>query len=158
MGLATCCSKVDLTLPIPEPGAVVIAAFVDVANAAISVQQDPSDTTAYALAPLASDLRASVTESAQARAAAGQVLDVSAGLTVRPYVVEQEDPSLGLVYDCSINAAVWRDETSGEPVEASTGWPQVGAPGIERGVGYLFELSGGEWLLTSAFTEPGACG
>lgn len=141
-----------------ETELALIAAWVEVVNAAVHVQGDPSDLALYDEIPLTAEARDRFIATAEAQVAANQVLDVSAGLTVRPYVVEQEDPGLGLIYDCSINASVMRDAETGEPAEPSTGLPQVGAPGIERGVGYLFELEDESWVLSSAFSEPGACG
>lgn len=141
-----------------EEDRALIDAFSEVVTVFMEVQQAPSDTAAYETAPFTDEIRDRAIEAASVRAAANQVLDISEGLTLRPYVVEQDDPTIGLVYDCPINAAVWRDADSGEAAEPSNGWPQVGAPGVESGTGYLFELVEDRWVFSASWSEPGACG
>lgn len=140
-----------------EKERALIAAFVAWVNASMEANTSvPASFTPLEGLPTTEERATSLREGYAAAEARGETLDVSGGLTVRPYVVEQEDPNMGLVYDCSINASIWRAE-DGTQLDARSGWPQVGPPGVELGFGYSFELVDDVWVLTSVFSEPGAC-
>lgn len=141
-----------------EKDLALIDAFVAWVNASMEANTSvPASFAPLEGLPTTAERAASLRDGFAAAGARGETLDASGGLTVRPYVVEQADPNLGLVYDCSINAAVWR-ASDGSELATRSGWPQVGPPGVELGFGYLFELVDGVWVLTSVFSEVGACG
>jgi hypothetical protein len=86
-----------------------------------------------------------------------QVLDISGGATLRPYVVENQDPNRAFVWDCTIDATFWKDKDSGEKAPPEAGWPNVGAPGAQVGAVAVLVLVDGKWLLDDGGPEPKAC-
>ena len=84
------------------------------------------------------------------------VLDISGGITFRPYVVENDDPTRAFVWDCQIDATVWRDKDTGAPAPPDA-FANVGPPGVESGVVAVMVLVDGRWLLDDGGSEPQAC-
>ena len=91
------------------------------------------------------------------RTAMNQVLDLSGGITYRPYVVETDDPNKVIVYDCQIDATVWRDHDTGAKAAADANFPNAGPPGVQWGAGAEMVKSDGRWLLDQGFSDPLAC-
>ncbi|MEL6893914.1 MAG: hypothetical protein AAFP84_20155 [Actinomycetota bacterium] len=87
------------------------------------------------------------------------VLDVSEGLTARPYVIDDDDgdPSRAIVWDCQIDATFWKDVDTGEKAPPGGGYPNVGAPGVEVGTSTELVLRDGRWLVNSGAAEERAC-
>lgn len=92
------------------------------------------------------------------RTALNQVLDISGGLTSRPYVVEDDDgdPNRVIVWDCQIDATFWKDVTTGEKAPPDA-YPNVGPPGVETGSATELLLIDGEWLVNGGGVESRAC-
>lgn len=107
--------------------------------------------------PVTSRLLASDAEGYQARTEANQVLDISGGLTLRPYVVETSEPNRKLVYDCQIDATFWKDVDTGEKAPPDGGYPNAGPPGVEWGTGAVVVLVDGRWLVDEWLIDPTAC-
>ncbi|MBK8334687.1 MAG: hypothetical protein IPL07_20545 [Acidimicrobiaceae bacterium] len=85
-----------------------------------------------------------------------QVLDISGGMTLRPYVVENDDPTRAFVWDCQIDATFWKDKDTGAKAPPDA-WPNNGPPGVEVGISAVMVLVEGEWLLDDGGLEPRAC-
>lgn len=87
-----------------------------------------------------------------------QVLDISSGITLRPYVVEDDDgdPNRAFVWDCQIDATFWKDVETGEKAPPDA-FPNAGPPGVETGVVAVMVNVDGRWLLDEGALEPQAC-
>jgi hypothetical protein len=90
-----------------------------------------------------------------------RILDVSGGVTYRPYItgyVEGDDEAV--VFDCQLDASVWRDPATGEKIDPSpvAGYPNTG-PEIASPapVGAKMIKADGRWLMDDAVSQPGAC-
>ena len=92
------------------------------------------------------------------RTALNQVLDISGGITLRPYVVEDDDgdPDRVFVWDCQIDATFWKDVDTGEKAPPDA-FPNAGPPGVETGVVAVMVNVDGRWLLDEGALEPQAC-
>jgi hypothetical protein len=93
------------------------------------------------------------------RTGLNQVLDISGGLTLRPYVVEDNDgdPNRVFVWDCQIDATFWKDKDTGQKAPPDSSFPNVGSPGVELGVVAVMVNVGGRWLLDEGGLESRAC-
>lgn len=87
-----------------------------------------------------------------------QVLDISGGLTSRPYVIEDDDgdPDRAIVWDCQVDATFWKDVDTGEKAPPDA-YPNVGPPGVEFGWASALVFEDGEWLVAEGGEEPRAC-
>ena len=92
------------------------------------------------------------------RTALNQVLDISGGITLRPYVVEDDDgdPDRVFVWDCQIDATFWKDVDTGEKAPPDA-FPNAGPPGVATGVVAVMVNVDGRWLLDQGALEPQAC-
>jgi len=92
------------------------------------------------------------------RTALNQVLDIGDGITLRPYVIEDDyaDPNRVFVWDCQIDATFWKDVDTGEKAPPDA-FPNVGAPGVDTGVVAVMVNVDGQWLLDEGALEPRAC-
>ena len=92
------------------------------------------------------------------RTALNQVLDISGGITLRPYVIEDDDgdPNRVFVWDCQIDATFWKDVDTGEKAPPDA-FPNAGPPGVETGVVAVMVNVDGRWLLDEGALEPQAC-
>lgn len=92
------------------------------------------------------------------RSALNQVLDISGGITLRPYVIEDDDgdPDRVFVWDCQIDATFWKDVDTGEKAPPDA-FPNAGPPGVETGVVAVMVKVDGRWLLDEGALEPQAC-
>jgi hypothetical protein len=88
-----------------------------------------------------------------------QVLDISQGVTPRPYVIEDDDgdPDRAIVWDCQIDASFWKDADTGEKAPPESSYPNAGAPGVELGTAGLMVRVDGVWLAATGSLEPRAC-
>lgn len=92
------------------------------------------------------------------RTALNQVLDIDDGITLRPYVIEDDDgdPNRVFVWDCQIDATFWKDVDTGEKAPPDA-FPNVGPPGVETGVVAVMVNLDGQWRLDEGALEPRAC-
>lgn len=92
------------------------------------------------------------------RTALNQVLDISGGIALRPYVIEDDDgdPNRVFVWDCQIDATFWKDVDTGEKAPPDA-FPNAGPPGVETGVVAVMVNVDGRWLLDEGALEPQAC-
>lgn len=109
-------------------------------------------------APFTDKARGAIESGIAERTALNQVLDISGGLTLRPYVVEDDDgdPNRVFVWDCQIDATFWKDADTGEKAPPDA-FPNAGPPGVEIGVVAVLVNVDGQWLLDEGGLEPQAC-
>ena len=107
-------------------------------------------------APISDEMRSRENSGLVERTQLNQVLDISGGMTLRPYVVENDDPTRAFVWDCQIDATFWKDKDTGAKAPPDA-WPNNGPPGVEVGISAVMVLVEGEWLLDDGGLEPRAC-
>ena len=109
-------------------------------------------------APFTDDALALFDGGLAGRTASNQVLDISGGLTSRPYVLEDDNgnPNRAIVWDCQIDATFWKDVDSGEKAPPDA-YPNVGPPGVETGTETVMVRVDGMWLVDSGSVEERAC-
>jgi hypothetical protein len=132
---------------------------LEAANIAVSRWPlDPADPARKA-APFTDRLRQADIGYFAERSQKNQVLDISGGLTLRPYVLDSVDstPTRAIVWDCQVDATFWKDVDTGERAAPEPGFPNVGAPGAEVGFSAAMVLVDGRWLLDGGQTEVRAC-
>jgi hypothetical protein len=110
-------------------------------------------------APVTGKLLDSYEEGAAYRNERNEVLDISGGITFRPYIVEDTDgdPNRVFVYDCQIDATVWRNRDTGAPAPPDQNWPNVGVPGVAFGGLAIMIQQDGRWLVDEGYADPSAC-
>lgn len=110
------------------------------------------------VAPFTDKARGAIESGIAERTTRNQVLDISGGLTLRPYVVEDDDgdPNRVFVWDCQIDATFWKDADTGEKAPPDA-FPNAGPPGVEIGVVAVLVNVDGQWLLDEGGLEPQAC-
>lgn len=148
-----------LIRPEDEP---VIAAYLAAGEAqltAFSTLPLDADSPELLAAPFTSEALDGLATGFAYRSEQNQVLDISQGVTARPYVIEDDDgdPDRAIVWDCQIDATFWKDVGTGEKAPPEESYPNVGAPGVELGTAALMVRVGGEWLAASGSLEPRAC-
>ena len=149
-------NNLHTSLPAQQP---IIDAYVAAVHAQLlTFARWPLDPRSPELlsAPITANILASQNTGMIERTAKNQVLDISGGITLRPYVVENYDPSKAFVWDCQIDATFWKDHDTGEKAPPDA-WPNVGPPGVETGVVAVLTLVDGRWLLDDGGVEPRAC-
>ncbi len=99
---------------------------------------------------------AEVEESLEGRLARGEVLDVSQGVTFRPYVVGPVTDSATL-FDCELAGHYWKKADTGELVPPNEIWPAGPGRIVEVGLRVDFVRRDGRWLWDSSQIDPGAC-
>ena len=148
----------NLHASLPEQQPIIDAYVAGVEAQLVTYARWPLDPKSPEL--LAAPLTARVLDANNSgmveRTQKNQVLDISGGITLRPYVVESSDPSRVFVWDCQIDATFWKDKDTGEKAPPDA-WPNVGPPGVETGVSAVLVLVDGEWLLDDGGLEPQAC-
>jgi hypothetical protein len=89
-----------------------------------------------------------------------QTLDVSGGITYRPYITGYSlGDSEAIVFDCQLDATVWRNADSGEVVPPpNDSYPNTG-PDVASPTGVVAKLllADGRWLVDSVSSDPRAC-
>jgi hypothetical protein len=149
-------NNLHTSLPEHQP---IIDAYVAAINAElVTYSRWPLDPTSAELsaAPISDAMRTRENSGLVERTQLNQVLDISGGMTLRPYVVENDDPTRAFVWDCQIDATFWKDNDTGEKAPPDA-WPNNGPPGVEVGVSAVMVLVDGEWLLDNGGLEPQAC-
>ena len=149
-------NNLHTSLPEHQP---IIDAYVAAINAElITYSRWPLDPTSTELmgAPLSVEMRSRENSGLVERTQLNHVLDISGGMTLRPYVVENDDATRAFVWDCQIDATFWKDKDSGAKAPPDA-WPNNGPPGVEVGISAVMVLVEGEWLLDDGGLEPRAC-
>jgi hypothetical protein len=89
-----------------------------------------------------------------------QTLDVSGGITYRPFVADYEPgDTTALVLDCQLDATVWRNADTGEIIPPpNDSYPNTG-PDVATATSVVatMVLVDGKWLVESGSGQPGAC-
>ena len=148
----------NLHASLPEHQPIIDAYLAGVYAQLITYSRWPLDPTSpeLAAAPITERVLQANNDGMVERTQKNQVLDISGGVTLRPYVVENDDPTRAFVWDCQIDATFWKDKDTG--VKASPdAWPNLGPPGVETGVVAVMVLVDGRWLLDDGGLEPQAC-
>lgn len=144
----------------PEQQPVIDAYRAGVEAENLTYARWPLDAASPELtaAPFTDKARGAIESGIAERTTRNQVLDISDGLTLRPYVVEDDDgdPNRVFVWDCQIDATFWKDADTGEKAPPDA-FPNAGPPGVEIGVVAVLVNVDGQWLLDEGGLEPQAC-
>lgn len=148
----------NLHASLPEHQPIIDAYVAGVYAQLITYSRWPLDPTSpeLAAAPITERVLQANNDGMVERTQKNQVLDISGGVTLRPYVVENDDPTRAFVWDCQIGATFWKDKDTGEKAPPDA-WPNLGPPGVETGVVAVMVLVDGRWLLDDGGLEPQAC-
>lgn len=148
----------NLHASLPEHQPIIDAYLAGVYAQLITYSRWPLDPTSpeLAAAPITERVLQANNDGMVERTQKNQVLDISGGVTLRPYVVENDDPTRAFVWDCQIGATFWKDKDTGEKAPPDA-WPNLGPPGVETGVVAVMVLVDGRWLLDDGGLEPQAC-
>lgn len=148
----------NLHASLPEHQPIIDAYVAAISAELITYSQWPLDPTSTELmgAPISDAMRSRENSGLVERTQLNQVLDISGGMTLRPYVVENDDPTRAFVWDCQIDATFWKDKDTGAKAPPDA-WPNNGPPGVEVGISAVMVLVEGEWLLDDGGLEPRAC-
>ena len=87
---------------------------------------------------------------------ANEVLNVTQGVTFRPYAVEVA-ADRAVVLDCEIAGHYWTDVDSGEALPPDDIWPAGPGRIVEVGLREELVLRDGAWLVDSSRIDSGAC-
>lgn len=141
--------------------APIIEAYLNAFEADMATfSQWPLDPRSPALlaSPITDEVLSLYESGIARRTELNQVLDISGGLTSRPYVIEDDDgdPNRAIVWDCQIDATFWKDVDTGEKAPPDA-YPNVGAPGVEFGWASALVFENGAWLVAEGGEEPRAC-
>jgi hypothetical protein len=90
------------------------------------------------------------------RLARGEVLNVSQGVTFRPYVVGPVTDT-ATVMDCELAGHYWVKVATGELLPPNEIWPAGPGHIVEVGLRETFVLRDGRWLSASSQIDPAAC-
>jgi hypothetical protein len=139
----------------------IIAAYIEGLDIGIAVRTAPANPDDPRLldAPLTADVISRTRQGIAEDIAAGRVLDVSGGITYRPYITGYAPGDTeAVVFDCQLDATVWRSIETGEIVDPpSAGFPNSGPDtATEVGIAARLVLDDGRWLMTSTSTSGGA--
>ena len=148
----------NLHTSLPEHQPIIDAYVAGVYAQLITYSRWPLDPTSpeLAAAPITERVLQANNDGMVERTQKNQVLDISGGVTLRPYVVENDDPTRAFVWDCQIDATFWKDKDTGVKAPPDA-WPNLGPPGVETGVVAVMVLVDGRWLLDDGGLEPQAC-
>lgn len=148
----------NLHTSLPEHQPIIEAYVAAVYAQLVTYSRWPLDPTSPELtaAPITERVLQANNDGMVERTQKNQVLDVSGGVTLRPYVVENDDPTRAFVWDCQIDATFWKDKDTGDKAPPDA-WPNLGPPGVETGVVAVMVLVDGRWLLDDGGLEPQAC-
>lgn len=109
-----------------------------------------------ASAPVTSETLARIQESLRGRLARGEVLDVSQGVTFRPYVVGPIT-EIAVVFDCEIAGHYWTKADTGDLVAPNEIWPAGPGRVVEVGLRVDMVNRDGRWLVAGSQIDPEAC-
>ena len=148
----------NLHTSLPEHQPIIDAYVAAISAELITYSRWPLDPTSSELmsAPISDAMRSRENSGLVERTQLNQVLDISGGMTLRPYVVENDDPTRAFVWDCQIDATFWKDKDTGAKAPPDA-WPNSGPPGVEVGISAVMVLVEGEWHLDDGGLEPRAC-
>lgn len=107
-------------------------------------------------AALTADTLARIQQSLRERLAQHQVLDVSQGVTFRPYVVGPVTDT-AVVYDCELAGHYWKNTDTGELVAPTEVWPAGPGHIVEVGIRVDMVYRDGRWLVSGSQIDQGAC-
>ncbi|MET0145364.1 MAG: hypothetical protein ABW328_11360 [Ilumatobacteraceae bacterium] len=148
------------TRPVSADHVPVITSYLESVQIATKVSStwpvDP-DSPEYFSGPFSSDALESIRAAARERRERGEVLDVSQGVTFRPYMVGPvTNPTF--VFDCEIAGFFWKHVDTGEPLPTNDIW--FAGPGniVEVGLRATLTFENGRWLLEWTEIYPAACG
>ena len=127
------------------------------ANTLVSSQW-PIDPDAPELigAALTPQTLARIQQSLRDRLAQHEVLDVSQGVTFRPYVVGPVTDT-AVVYDCELAGHYWKNADTGALVAPTEVWPAGPGHIVQVGLRVDMVLRDGRWLVNGSQIDPGAC-
>ena len=148
----------NLHTSLPEHQPIIDAYLAGLYAQLVTYSRWPLDPTSpeLAAAPITERVLQANNDGMVERTQKNQVLDISGGVTLRPYVVENDDPTRAFVWDCQIDATFWKDKDTGVKAPPDA-WPNLGPPGVETGVVAVMVLVDGRWLLDDGGLEPQAC-
>ncbi|MEP7115364.1 MAG: hypothetical protein ABI862_19030, partial [Ilumatobacteraceae bacterium] len=149
-------NNLHTSLPTQQP---IIDAYLEAIHAeTLTYSEWPLDPRSARLvsAPITAKMLDRENSGMVERTKLNQVLDITGGITFRPYVVENGDPNKAFVWDCQIDATFWKDHETGAKAPPDA-WPNVGPPGVETGVVAVMILVDGKWMLDDGAPEPQAC-
>lgn len=103
----------NLHASLPEHQPIIDAYVAAVYAQLVTYSRWPLDPTSpeLAAAPITERVVQANNDGMVERTQKNQVLDVSGGVTLRPYVVENDDPTRAFVWDCQIDAVPGRTRT-----------------------------------------------
>jgi hypothetical protein len=107
-------------------------------------------------APLTPENLRSVQDAARGRLAMGEVLNVSQGVTFRPYVVGPVTDT-ATVMDCELAGHYWVKADTGEPIPPTEIWPASPGHIVQVGLRETWTLRNGQWLVLEQVIDPSAC-
>ena len=145
--------------PQDEPIVAAYLAATRAQNLMFSEWPLDADNPVLVSAPFTPALLESFNVGVKNRTDLNHILDISEGLTSRPYVIEDDDgnPDRAIVWDCQIDATFWKDVDTGVKAPPGGGYPNLGAPGVEVGTSTELVRRDGEWLVNAGAEETRAC-
>lgn len=117
------------------------------------VNPDSPELLAAAMTP---DVLQLARDAARGRLERGEVLNVSQGVTFRPYVVGPVTDT-AVVLDCELAGHYWVKADTGELIPPNEIWPAGPGRIVEVGLRDTFVLRDGRWLLANSEIYPEAC-
>ncbi|MET0145366.1 MAG: hypothetical protein ABW328_11370, partial [Ilumatobacteraceae bacterium] len=117
--------------------------------------QDP-DAPELLTAPLLPEILAAFQQGTRARGLAGEVLDISQGVTFRPYVVGPVTDT-ATILDCELAGHYWVKADTGALVPPNEIWPAGPGHIVEVGLRVDMILRDGRWLVGPSWIDPSAC-
>lgn len=152
--------SVNNSRPILPEHVPVIEAYLEAIQVNTFIaSQWPFDLEAPELigGPYTAEILRLIQEGLGERADRGEVLDVSQGVTFRPYVIGPVSET-AVVFDCELAGHYWTTADSGEVIPPDRVW--MGVPGsiVEVGLRVNVVLRDGRWLVDTSQIDPGACG
>jgi hypothetical protein len=137
----------------------VIEAYLKAIQASTLVSSrwpiDPDDPELLG-APFTPETLTRVQRGNRDRLERGEVLDVSQGVTFRPYVVGAVGDT-ATVFDCEIAGHYWKRADNGELIAPDEIWPAGPGRIVELGLRVELVLRDGQWLWNTSQIDPAAC-
>jgi hypothetical protein len=143
---------------LPEQLPVLEAHLSAIQANTLASSQWPIDPDAPELigAPLTPDTLARIQQSLRERLTQHEVLDVSQGVTFRPYVIGPVTDT-AVVYDCELAGHYWKNADTGELVTPTEVWPAGPGHIVQVGLRVDMVLRDGRWLVNGSQIDPAAC-
>jgi hypothetical protein len=115
-----------------------------------------TDAPELVSAPLTSEALAAIQQAGRERLARGEVLNVSQGVTFRPYGVGPVSDH-AVVMDCEIAGHYWMKAATGELIPPDEIWPAGPGHIVNVGLRVQMVMRDGQWLVDIAPIDPSAC-